>query len=358
MAIVHEGANSAKYKIEQYVQQYIDEQTELNQKYYQESLDERPREVRRCWITVAVCAVVLLVLILNPGIVNTCKVAVKDGLDRFAEWLVGFDIFFGAEKGGILGFLMDIVLLVVYLVMRTIVGTVIHLLASVAKFLTAVLMYALPVVVAGFCLFNISGGAPMGPMAPPTRADVMDNLPEELEIDRVGMEGEELALWAIKNKLDNSFHIYTNLRVPYDGEKSETDMIVVGLNGVTIIEVKNYKHSITGDLSDKELVQQHTSHGQTHRKTFYNPVKQVGTHVYRTANYLRRVCKGVQVNCCVFFVNPKCSVSLTDRTGVGAKCPVFVGNDPRLIPYILAGSGCHFSDDDYKNVLWELEKLV
>ena len=158
---------------------------------------------------------------------------------------------------------------------------------------------------------------------------------DEEQIIRAGLEGEQSALRLMK-KLGNDCHVYTNLRIPYDGGESETDLIVVSPAGVTVIEVKNYKGTITGDASDDSLTQIKGRQGDS--KTVQNPIRQVGTHVYRLAGYLRS--KGIRtyVRNCVLFVNENAVVDLQDRQGALDKCPVFtVTTIKALYTYVSAG---------------------
>lgn len=152
-----------------------------------------------------------------------------------------------------------------------------------------------------------------------------------------GLDGERTAL-SLLEKLGNDCHIFTNLRIPYQGREAETDLIVITPAGITIVEVKNSKGLITGDASDPELSQRkYLRNGDFHDKCFRNPFRQVGTHVYRLKGYLRQ--QGVQVphiRTCAFFTNPEADLQITDKQDIlREKCPVFLHNEgDRLIRYL------------------------
>ncbi|MBQ2724541.1 MAG: NERD domain-containing protein [Clostridia bacterium] len=136
----------------------------------------------------------------------------------------------------------------------------------------------------------------------------------ERGILKAGIEGEEKAL-RIMEHLPGSYHVYTNLIVPYNGKESETDMIVAGPTGVYIVEVKGHKGTITGDWSDENLRQEKDDRSRT-VKTFYNPLKQVGTHVYRLSNAFRQQ----KISCgwiegCVLFADDEACLNVTDKAG-------------------------------------------
>lgn len=186
--------------------------------------------------------------------------------------------------------------------------------------------------------------------------EVLEGTDDNLGVLKAGVEGERKALEYMDSLADDC-HIYTNLRIPYKGAESETDMVVVTPAGVTIVEVKNYKGTIWGDTSDKNLVQ--TKDDQDEQSEKYNPIRQVGTHAYRMAGYLRT--HGVQtyVRTCVFFVCEDVILELTDREKIlVSKCPVFKAQDVGRLRYYLQNSDSVFSRNDYWQTLKLLDFLV
>lgn len=132
----------------------------------------------------------------------------------------------------------------------------------------------------------------------------------DVEVLRSGLEGETYALKML-SKLSDEYHIFTNTIITYDGKQSETDVIVVGPTGIFIVDVKNYKGTICGGCDDQSLVHIKTK-GES--EYVYNPLKQVSTHVYRLANFLRD--KGIQcwVNGGVFFTNDALTLEIDGDT--------------------------------------------
>lgn len=150
---------------------------------------------------------------------------------------------------------------------------------------------------------------------------------EESKILRAGLEGEQRALAVLKG-LNRHCHVFVNLRIPHGGGESETDLIVVAPAGVTIIEVKNTAGLILGDTSDEELQQQK----ERITKNFRNPFRQVGTHTWRLAGCLRSHGVQTHVRRCVFFVNEKAEIRITDSAGVmKEECPLFISRQARLL---------------------------
>lgn len=120
---------------------------------------------------------------------------------------------------------------------------------------------------------------------------------------RSGVEGERYAL-SLARQLSRACHVFVNKYIPYDGRWSETDLILVGPGGVAIVEVKNWSGVVEGDVGDEQISR---SNGRTH----YNPVRQVGTHVYRLKHYLQSKGVNVWVVPCVVFVHPKVRLNIT-----------------------------------------------
>lgn len=158
-----------------------------------------------------------------------------------------------------------------------------------------------------------------------------EDVPGEIKILQSGAEGEAKALEEMKT-LDNSCHVYTNLRIPDDGKVSETDIIVVAPEAVTIVEVKDYQAyqaRLRGDWSDSQLLLEEERSEKVYRRTIYNPVKQVTTHVCRLSHYLCEHGVNAEVNCCVLFTNTLTNKdvklhAMKDARNALAQCPVFV----------------------------------
>ena len=150
-----------------------------------------------------------------------------------------------------------------------------------------------------------------------------------------GVDGENATAQIIAS-LPDTYTGFQNIRITFEGKTSELDMVVVGPTGVFVIETKNMNGTIVGNYDNPQWVQKKVGQqGTPYSKNFYNPIKQVGTHVYRLANYLRNNGCAVHVNDMVYFSNPDTAVQLL---GTQPKTPVFtaLGNSAREIcDYIL-----------------------
>lgn len=135
---------------------------------------------------------------------------------------------------------------------------------------------------------------------------------KNMEILKSGLAGEEVTAEIISS-LPDSFYAFQNVKVTYEDKTSELDMIVVGPTGVFVIETKNMTGTIIGDYESQEWVHKKQVNGRTTSKNFYSPVKQVGTHVYRLANYLRSNGWPVHVASLVFFANQDADVQVSGK---------------------------------------------
>ena len=129
-------------------------------------------------------------------------------------------------------------------------------------------------------------------------------------IRRAGVRGEDMALKQLQKALPGNYHLFSNVVVDYDGGRSETDLIVVGPGGVTVVEVKNYSGEVQGRAESARLTHVKNSGSES----IYNPLRQVATHVHRVSGYLRQNHQGVWVRSAVFFVNPKLRVNISGRS--------------------------------------------
>ena len=173
---------------------------------------------------------------------------------------------------------------------------------------------ACPVI--SFCLFFVAK----------TRYDQMGIL-------AAGIRGEKQTLDALK-ELDSEHWIVTDKTITWDGKSSELDFVVIGPTGVCIIECKHMKGKILASPEDKYWNRVKVSHSGVERtKNFYNPVKQVNTHLYRLKKILESEGISVHLDCAVFFPDPECQVRFQ---GKQTDTPVFWGEKGQemLLSYI------------------------
>lgn len=138
-------------------------------------------------------------------------------------------------------------------------------------------------------------------------------LPREIEILRAGIQGENLTNYHI-GQLPDTYTAFRNLTVSYQNKKSEIDTVIVGPTGVFIVETKNLNGTICGSYEDHDWVQHKVGRGGTpYQKSFYSPVKQVNTQVYRLANYLKERGHRAHVYPIVYFANIEASLQVTGR---------------------------------------------
>ncbi len=134
-----------------------------------------------------------------------------------------------------------------------------------------------------------------------------------------GVIGEDKTI-ELARALPDSFFALNNVVVEYDGKYSELDLVIVGRNGVFVIETKNHTGTIIGDVSDKNIKQYKGGQsGGNYAKELYNPVKQVSTQVFRLSRYLQS--KGVScwTQGIVLFTNPDANVYISGSSDI----PVF-----------------------------------
>lgn len=152
-----------------------------------------------------------------------------------------------------------------------------------------------------------------------------------------GINGERIAT-KVLSTLPDGYTVFQDVIVTYDNKKSEIDNIVIGKSGVFIVEVKNHNSHIEGDLKDIYWTQHKVGRGATpYTDEMYNPVKQVGTQIYCLANYLRQNGVNTYIEGMVYFANKTCLVSLTGNSDIS----VFSSSDSdedRLCGRILSGN--------------------
>ena len=107
------------------------------------------------------------------------------------------------------------------------------------------------------------------------------------EYKRAGVRGEEAAVRAIRPILREDDHLFTNVNIVYDGNRTELDTVIVNKYGVYIIEIKNYVGLLVGGENDYEWQKyKTTAAGNTYEKKVKNPIRQVKRQIFILAHYL------------------------------------------------------------------------
>ncbi|MBM7648442.1 hypothetical protein JOC78_001384 [Bacillus ectoiniformans] len=161
-------------------------------------------------------------------------------------------------------------------------------------------------------------------------------LVKEIQILRSGLKGEKQALEFFK-QLPEDYTVFSDLEIIAEGKKSQLDNVIVGPNGIFVIETKNLNGEIQGNSDDTQLTQYKIGRkGNPYNKTFYNPIKQVSTHVYRLSRLLKSNGVDTWIQGAVYFANPDCSVMVHNDSDI----PVFSHSDNRhMLQYILSYQG-------------------
>lgn len=108
-------------------------------------------------------------------------------------------------------------------------------------------------------------------------------------VERAGRRGEEIATDIISRVLTDDDILLTNVRISFEGSRSEVDNLIINSHGVFIIEAKNYVGELVGDLDDYEWKKYKTTPGgDIYCKTVKNPIKQVKRQIYILSHILKQ----------------------------------------------------------------------
>ncbi|MFA9380655.1 MAG: nuclease-related domain-containing protein [Acetanaerobacterium sp.] len=147
-----------------------------------------------------------------------------------------------------------------------------------------------------------------------------------------GIEGE-IATMAVLKRLPRAYFVCPDVTITNGPHKAQMDHVVVGPNGVFVVETKNHKGVISGDDNDHDLLQKKkTNSGSRYTKRFYSPIRQVETHARVLTQLLKQNGYPLKAQGVVYFSYPKTKVRV--RSG---EIPVFSarrGGQRRLLWYI------------------------
>ncbi len=153
-----------------------------------------------------------------------------------------------------------------------------------------------------------------------------------------GVRGEEQTLTILK-KLPKDFTIITNPVIYNRGVALELDFVVIGKNGVFIVETKNYRGIISGKTSKPTWKQvKHGKNDKVYEKQVNNPVKQA----YRQGKRMLEMFKDFDITAdvypVVYFVDSHSELKILDDANTGVQ--VF-NREKRLLDYVVNTEGRH-----------------
>ncbi|SEI79320.1 Nuclease-related domain-containing protein [Propionispira arboris] len=104
---------------------------------------------------------------------------------------------------------------------------------------------------------------------------------------QAGARGENEILTYVRN-LPNQYHVFSNFVIQEKRIRDEADFIVVGENGVFVVEGKNHLGKIVGTEDDIEWKQyKFGQKGKLYTKNMMNPIKQTKWHRHNIEGMLR-----------------------------------------------------------------------
>lgn len=126
-------------------------------------------------------------------------------------------------------------------------------------------------------------------------------------IKRAGARGEDSTLDVLAT-LPDSFVILNQIELPNPETKkgfTELDFIVVGSNGVFVIEVKNNNSRIVGSEEEKEwTINKIGRKGTPYTSSMRNPIKQVKGQIWILSKFLKERGHKAWIDGVVYFSNP------------------------------------------------------
>jgi len=134
-----------------------------------------------------------------------------------------------------------------------------------------------------------------------------------------GADGEERALGLLQAfpgslaYLPNTYVVFNQVHVPYGRRHRELDLVVVGPNGIFVVEVKHYRGEVTGAESDRTWRQGQLAHDgdNIYGRSLRNPVLQVQHAVRALRQYLGSHGIKTWVEGVVVMTHPDCRLAVT-----------------------------------------------
>ncbi len=157
-----------------------------------------------------------------------------------------------------------------------------------------------------------------------------------------GVSGEQQTLDILK-RLPKNYTVINNPVLYNRGAVNELDFVVIGENGVFIIESKNYRGIINGKTSAQEWKQIKHGKNKTYEKTVSNPIKQA----HRQGRRMKEMFIDFNISADVFpilyFVDNRSELKITEDAQTNV---TVVKGEKQLFDFIVKTKGKETVDDN------------
>lgn len=161
---------------------------------------------------------------------------------------------------------------------------------------------------------------------------------KKLGILQSGVRGEEATL-KILQKLPKEYTILTNPVILNRGISMELDFVVIGKNGVFIVETKNHRGIISGKTSKQTWKQvKHGKNDKVFEKEISNPVKQSYRQGRRMAEMFKDFDITADIYPIVYFVDSRSELKVLDDAQLGVE---IFNKEKHLLDFIQSADGRH-----------------
>lgn len=144
-----------------------------------------------------------------------------------------------------------------------------------------------------------------------------------IEILRFGLQGEKEA-FDLLSKLPRQYKILSDVHLVDGNKSSQIDFVIIGSNGVFIMESKHIKGIISGKEEDNYLQKIKIGKGgDKYYKKMFNPIKQISGHKIGMDVFLKK--KGYRYKAIpVLYFSNECTVNVQSKN-------VKIINEPVLV---------------------------
>ena len=156
-----------------------------------------------------------------------------------------------------------------------------------------------------------------------------------------GVKGEQQT-YEILKQLPKDFTVITNPVIHNRGSVNELDFVVIGTNGVYVVETKNYRGIIIGNTSAQNWKQIKHGKNKTYEKDVKNPAKQVYRQGRRMAEMFIDFGISADVFPILYFVDSRSELKITDDSEINVS---IINNENDLLDYIVNSKGKHIVDN-------------